>query len=137
METTKEIRELQKNRPLSGDTLEDVTRKDLDNFNFLLSDTRTYCFGTFAQVERNIALRFNHALKKVGIDMEQFLSYQNPEVAIDKKMKEAGVKVEHRQDKGIYFYVRGELVFFLSKPKVNQFAAKDYQRYSIQTNIRL
>ena len=137
METTKEIREIQKNRSLSGDTLEDMTRKDLDNFEFLFSGLKTYYFSKAAHVEKDIAFRFNKAMKKLGINMKKALSRKNPEKAVDAELEKAGVRVEYREDKGIYFYVRDELAFFLSKPLINRFAIKDYQRYSLQTNISL
>jgi len=137
METTKEIREIQKSRNLSGDTIEDITRKDSDNFDVLSFTNKTFYFNTVEKARRGVLERFDKAMQQMGINMKELLCSQEPETAVEKKIAESGVVVEHREEKGIYFYVRGELAFFISKPVVNQFAIKNWQRYSIQTNISL
>ena len=145
METTKEIREIQKTRCLSGDTLEDLSDRALDNIDCLLSKTKVFYFNDADKAKMNIGLRVDAAIKKLGIDMEKTLNNAKTSAQaslnIDKELSAQNIVIENRtqhendMQNGMYLCKNNEIVFFISNPKINKLSISNQDRYYFRTNI--
>lgn len=106
-------------------TIGDLEKNDRGNYaQNVEKKSRVYTFGNLGMAQRFMADAFGSIVKRCGIEIRRNHKAKD----IDRMIKKQGVKVEHRAyppeeplyRSGLFVYVRGELMGFVSDPFVRK-----------------
>jgi len=113
---------------LTGDTLDDLKERDIDNLENLMKGRKRLFFKSMAEVTRFNSVMVFGTLEKLGVKMNPSLNGDQ----VDAMLKANNVKIEMRDQyvgddmwrAGTYIYKDNEIVTFLGGARLNKIALR-------------
>lgn len=121
--------EVKDNKPeRTGDTLDDLKSRDIDNLQYILKNKKRIFFKTFGMALNGSQMMMTRALEHCGMFVDAIVekSIKDPEGAArlaDDEMQKNDVRIESRLQyegddawrRGTYIYHKGEIAHFIGQ----------------------
>lgn len=112
----------------TGDTLDDLKSKDIDNLEHVMKGRVRRLFDTKVEVTRFVSAMVFGTLEKIGMDMNPEMTGEQAQAIMIAK----GIKIEPRGNytgddewrAGTYIYKNDEIVSFIGGARLNKIAMK-------------